>query len=124
MKKYRKITNARLLKNSFKSRKMKFLTSVFCLLTSVSFSLVSLAVLNLLPVPLLDGGHLMFFTYEAIFGPISMKKKERAQLAGLLLLSTLTNAQETETPVPLPYRVIGLVTVVGLLLLVSIVRCG
>ena len=40
---------------------------------------VSLAVLNLLPVPVLDGGHLLFFAIEAIKGsPLS----ERAQLLG------------------------------------------
>jgi len=50
---------------------------------------VSLAVLNLLPIPLLDGGHIMFFTIEAFLGPISMKKKERAQLAGIIFICFL-----------------------------------
>jgi regulator of sigma E protease len=48
---------------------------------------VNLAVLNLLPVPMLDGGHLLFFLIEAILGrPLSLKKREWAQQAGLVLL--------------------------------------
>ena len=50
---------------------------------------VSLAVLNLLPVPVLDGGHLVFFLIEAIVGPLSIKKKEIAQSIGFLLLMAL-----------------------------------
>jgi regulator of sigma E protease len=50
---------------------------------------ISLAVLNLLPIPILDGGHLIFFIIEAIFGPLSVRKKEIAQTVGLLLLCTL-----------------------------------
>jgi regulator of sigma E protease len=48
---------------------------------------VNLAVLNLLPVPMLDGGHLLFFVIEAVLGrPLSLKKREWAQQAGLVLL--------------------------------------
>ena len=48
---------------------------------------VNLAVLNLLPVPMLDGGHLLFFVIEAILGrPLSLKKREWAQQVGLVLL--------------------------------------
>lgn len=50
---------------------------------------VTLAVLNLLPIPILDGGHLLFFLIEAIFGPISLRKKEFAQQVGLLCLLLL-----------------------------------
>ena len=50
---------------------------------------VSLAVLNLLPVPVLDGGHLVFFLLEALLGPMSVKKKEIAQLIGFALLISL-----------------------------------
>ena len=51
---------------------------------------VNLAVLNLLPIPVLDGGHLLFFTIEAIFRkPLSLKKLEWAQKVGLLVLLTL-----------------------------------
>lgn len=50
---------------------------------------VSLAVLNLLPIPILDGGHLMFFILEALIGPISIRKKEVAQQLGLVFLLSL-----------------------------------
>jgi regulator of sigma E protease len=51
---------------------------------------VNLAVLNLLPVPMLDGGHLLFFVIEAVLGrPVSLKKREAAQQLGLVLLLLL-----------------------------------
>lgn len=51
---------------------------------------INLFLLNLLPVPVLDGGHLVFFTLEAIKGtPISFKKLEIAQQVGLVLLLSL-----------------------------------
>jgi regulator of sigma E protease len=51
---------------------------------------VNLAVLNLLPVPMLDGGHLLFFVCEAILGrPISVRKREIAQQVGFVLLMML-----------------------------------
>jgi regulator of sigma E protease len=51
---------------------------------------VNLAVLNLLPVPMLDGGHLFFFVIEAVRGrPLSLKKREAAQQLGFVLLMLL-----------------------------------
>jgi len=51
---------------------------------------VNLAVLNLLPVPMLDGGHLLFFVIEGILGrPVSLRKREAAQQLGLVLLLLL-----------------------------------
>jgi regulator of sigma E protease len=51
---------------------------------------INLFILNLLPVPVLDGGHLVFFTIEAIRGaPLSMRKMEIAQQIGLVLLMSL-----------------------------------
>jgi regulator of sigma E protease len=51
---------------------------------------VNLAVLNLLPVPMLDGGHLFFFLIEAVLGhPLSLKKREAAQQVGFVLLMLL-----------------------------------
>jgi regulator of sigma E protease len=48
---------------------------------------VNLAVLNLLPIPMLDGGHLLFFLIEAILGrPLSLRKREMAQQVGFVLL--------------------------------------
>jgi regulator of sigma E protease len=51
---------------------------------------INLFLLNLLPVPVLDGGHLVFFTIEAIRGaPLSLRKLEIAQQVGLVLLLSL-----------------------------------
>ena len=51
---------------------------------------INLAVINLLPIPVLDGGHLMFFLIEAIKGnPVSMKVREVSQQVGLFLLILL-----------------------------------
>jgi len=48
---------------------------------------VNLGILNLLPIPILDGGHLMFAALEGLRGkPISLKKREIAQQVGLVLL--------------------------------------
>lgn len=48
---------------------------------------INLGVLNLLPVPVLDGGHLFFFFWELIFRrPVSQKAREYAQQVGLMLL--------------------------------------
>ncbi|MCK4840793.1 MAG: RIP metalloprotease RseP [Methylococcales bacterium] len=51
---------------------------------------ISLGVLNLLPVPILDGGHLMFFAVEAIKGsPVSEKVQMIFQQFGILILLSL-----------------------------------
>ncbi|HPI40152.1 MAG TPA: RIP metalloprotease RseP [Pseudobdellovibrionaceae bacterium] len=51
---------------------------------------VNLFILNLLPIPVLDGGHLLFYTIELIKGsPLSMSKMEVAQQIGLVLLLSL-----------------------------------
>ncbi len=52
---------------------------------------VNLGVLNLLPIPVLDGGHLLFFSIEAVRRkPLSKKTIMNAQRAGLAALLTLT----------------------------------
>jgi regulator of sigma E protease len=61
--------------------KVVFLTAVLS---------VNLAILNLLPVPILDGGHLLFFAIEAARrSPLSLRKREIAQQVGLALLAAL-----------------------------------
>lgn len=51
---------------------------------------VNLAVLNLLPIPVLDGGHLLFFFLEALIGrPIETSKIELAQKLGMVVLLVL-----------------------------------
>lgn len=51
---------------------------------------VSLGVLNLLPVPVLDGGHLLYYAIEAAKGsPLSERAQEAGQRVGLTLLVML-----------------------------------
>jgi len=51
---------------------------------------VSLGVLNLLPLPMLDGGHLMYYIFEAVTGrPVSDLWLERLQRGGMALLLML-----------------------------------
>jgi regulator of sigma E protease len=51
---------------------------------------INLFILNLLPIPILDGGHLVFYSIEALRGaPLSMKKLEIAQQIGLIILMSL-----------------------------------
>ncbi len=48
---------------------------------------INLFIINLFPIPILDGGHLLIFTLEAIKGaPLSLKKIEMAQQVGFLLI--------------------------------------
>ena len=51
---------------------------------------INLGVLNLLPIPVLDGGHLAFFTLEAVLRrPVSIRSREVAQQVGIFLLICL-----------------------------------
>ena len=48
---------------------------------------MSLAVLNLLPLPMLDGGHLMYYLFEGLSGrPVSDWWQQKLQTAGFLIL--------------------------------------
>jgi regulator of sigma E protease len=48
---------------------------------------INLGVLNLLPIPILDGGHLLFFLIEGILRkPLGERQRELAQQAGLVFL--------------------------------------
>jgi len=51
---------------------------------------INLGLLNLLPIPVLDGGHIFFFLIEILKGkPISERNRERAQQVGLFMLLSL-----------------------------------
>jgi regulator of sigma E protease len=48
---------------------------------------VSLGVLNLLPLPVLDGGHLMYYLFEGVTGrPVSEQWLERLQRGGVAIM--------------------------------------
>ncbi len=51
---------------------------------------ISLGLINLFPIPLLDGGHLMFYAFEKILGrPLSQKTQEGFFRIGMFLLLSL-----------------------------------
>jgi regulator of sigma E protease len=48
---------------------------------------INLAILNLLPIPILDGGHLMFMAVEAVRGrPLSLEQRMRLSHVGLIIV--------------------------------------
>jgi regulator of sigma E protease len=51
---------------------------------------INLGILNLLPIPILDGGHIFFFLVESILRrPLSLKSREVAQQVGMFVLILL-----------------------------------
>jgi regulator of sigma E protease len=59
---------------------------------------VSIGLINLVPIPMLDGGHLLFYIFEAIRGrPLSERTQELsfklgfALVGGLMLFATLND---------------------------------
>lgn len=71
---------------SGKSAEVGFLAVIhFIVLLSASLGLI-----NLFPIPLLDGGHLAFYSVEALRGkPLSMRAQEYGYMVGLALVVTL-----------------------------------
>ncbi len=57
------------------------------LVSFMGFLSVNLGILNLFPIPILDGGHLVFFSVEAIRRkPLSMRTQELLQQVGLVII--------------------------------------
>jgi regulator of sigma E protease len=51
---------------------------------------IMLGIMNLLPIPVLDGGHLMFYALEAVRGqPLDQRKQELGFRIGLAILATM-----------------------------------
>ena len=51
---------------------------------------ISLGLINLFPIPMLDGGHLMFYAFEKVLGrPLSQKTQEGFFRIGIFLLLSL-----------------------------------
>ncbi len=63
---------------------------IFNVLNLTAIISINLGILNLLPIPILDGGHIFFYGVEAITGrPLSRRLQEVSLKVGLLLLITL-----------------------------------
>lgn len=59
-------------------------------LSFIAFISISLGVMNLLPIPVLDGGHLLYYSLEVLTGrPVPERFNEIAQRIGIGLLMTL-----------------------------------
>jgi len=59
-------------------------------ITFLALISVNLGVLNLLPIPILDGGHLVYLALEKLRGkPLSVAMMERTQLVGVVLIGCL-----------------------------------
>ena len=65
----------------------------FCLLAFISmmaYISISLGLVNLFPIPMLDGGHLMFYAFEKVLGrPLSQNTQEGFFRIGLFVLLSL-----------------------------------
>ncbi|UQB41377.1 RIP metalloprotease RseP [Thiomicrospira microaerophila] len=66
-------------------------TGLISFLSLMALLSLSLGILNLLPIPMLDGGHLMFYFYEMLRGkPVSERVEEVAYRIGLVMIAGLT----------------------------------
>lgn len=65
-------------------------TGFFEWLGMVAIISINLAIINLLPIPVLDGGHILFFTLETIIGrPLNERWKAISMRIGIMLLLML-----------------------------------
>ena len=60
------------------------------IISMMAYIWISLGLINLFPIPMLDGGHLMFYAFEKVLGrPLSQKTQEGFFRIGLFLLLSL-----------------------------------
>ncbi len=65
-------------------------TGLISYISFLAFISISLGVMNLLPIPILDGGHLLYYSLEVLTGrPVSIRVWELSQRAGLAILMFL-----------------------------------
>ena len=63
---------------------------VLAFISMMAYISISLGLINLFPIPLLDGGHLMFYAFEKILGrPLTQKTQEGFFRIGMFLLLSL-----------------------------------
>ena len=65
-------------------------TGIVSLIYFTALISINLGLINLFPIPMLDGGHLLFFAFEAIRGrPLGERMQEYGFRIGLVLLISL-----------------------------------
>ncbi len=65
-------------------------TDLAAILSVLAFISIQLGILNLLPIPILDGGHILFYVIELIIRrPVSIRAREMAQQVGMAMLLML-----------------------------------
>ncbi len=65
-------------------------TDLSTILSVLAFISIQLGILNLLPIPILDGGHILFYIIELIIHqPVSVRFREMAQQVGMAMLLML-----------------------------------
>ena len=63
---------------------------VLAFISMMAYISISLGLVNLFPIPMLDGGHLMFYAFEKVLGrPLSQKTQENFFRIGMFLLISL-----------------------------------
>ena len=63
---------------------------IYSLMNWAAILSINLGIMNLLPLPALDGGRLLFFLFEAIRGkPIDKQKEGMVHFVGIVLLMLL-----------------------------------
>ena len=63
---------------------------VLAFISMMAYISISLGLINLFPIPMLDGGHLMFYAFEKVLGhPLSQKTQEGFFRIGIFLLLSL-----------------------------------
>ena len=63
---------------------------VIAFISMMAYISISLGLINLFPIPMLDGGHLMFYAFEKVLGrPLSQKTQEGFFRIGIFLLLSL-----------------------------------
>ena len=90
------------------------LLGVASLVSFIAVLSVNLGLINLFPIPILDGGHLLFYFFEAIRGrPLPPRAQDIGFRAGMALLACAVRVRHLERskpfrPVPLGRRPDGL----------------
>ena len=78
------------------------------LLSFVAFLSLQLGILNLLPIPVLDGGHVLFLSVEALLRrPVNVKIREAAQQVGFILLLVfilIISYNDIRRVLPIPFE--------------------